>query len=110
LAASTIPNLPRTRRAAEIFCIWPRALPRCRPGAGSNIGTEIVVRAPAEGYTLLLMTASNAINATIYDNLNFDFIRDVAPVASVGVEKEYGKTAVEGLQRIGFKFEDESSA
>jgi tripartite-type tricarboxylate transporter receptor subunit TctC len=56
-----------------------------RPGAGSNIGTEIVVRAPADGYTLLLMTASNAINATVYDNLNFDFIRDVAPVASVGV-------------------------
>src|SRR5262249_11847092 len=49
-----------------------------RPGAGSNIGTEIVVRAPADGYTLLLMTASNAINATVYDNLNFDFIRDVA--------------------------------
>src|SRR5215831_5190322 len=56
-----------------------------RPGAGSNIGTEIVVRAPADGYTLLLMTASNAINATVYDHLNFDFIRDVAPVASVGV-------------------------
>ena len=56
-----------------------------RPGAGSNIGTEIVVRAPADGYTLLLMTASNAINATVYDNLSFDFIRDVAPVASVGV-------------------------
>jgi len=56
-----------------------------RPGAGSNIGTEIVVRAPADGYTLLLMTASNAINATVYDNLNFDFIRAVAPVASVGV-------------------------
>src|SRR5262249_61589292 len=56
-----------------------------RPGAGSNIGTEIVVRAPADGYTLLLMTASNAINATVYDNFNFDFIRAVAPVASVGV-------------------------
>src|SRR5262244_106909 len=56
-----------------------------RPGAGSNIGTEIVVRAPADGYTLLLMTASNAINATVYDHLNFDFIRDVAPVASIGV-------------------------
>src|SRR5262249_54112294 len=56
-----------------------------RPGAGSNIGTEIVVRAAADGYTLLLMTASNAINATVYDNLNFDFIRAVAPVASVGV-------------------------
>jgi len=56
-----------------------------RPGAGSNIGTEIVVRAPADGYTLLLMTASNAINATVYDNLNYDFIRAVTPVASVGV-------------------------
>jgi tripartite-type tricarboxylate transporter receptor subunit TctC len=54
-----------------------------RPGAGSNIGTEAVVRAPADGYTLLLVTGSNAWNATLYDNLNFDFVRDVAPVASI---------------------------
>ena len=117
------------------FCIWPRALPRCRPcrasrgrkpirrgrcasivgfapggaadivarligqwlserlgqpfvienrpGAGSNIATEAVVRAPADGYTLLLVTAANAINATLYDKLNFNFIRDIAPVASI---------------------------
>jgi tripartite-type tricarboxylate transporter receptor subunit TctC len=54
-----------------------------RPGAGGNIGTEAVVRAPADGYTLLLVTAGNAINATLYDKLNFNFIRDIAPVASV---------------------------
>jgi tripartite-type tricarboxylate transporter receptor subunit TctC len=54
-----------------------------RPGAGSNIGTETVVRAPADGYTLLFAAASNAINATLYTNLTFDFVRDIAPVASV---------------------------
>jgi tripartite-type tricarboxylate transporter receptor subunit TctC len=54
-----------------------------RPGAGGNIGTEAVVRAPADGHTLLLVMPPNAINATLYDNLNFDFIRDIAPVASI---------------------------
>ena len=54
-----------------------------RPGAGSNIATEVVVRAPPDGYTLLLVAAPNAINATLYDNLNFNFIRDIAPVASI---------------------------
>jgi len=54
-----------------------------RPGAGSNIGTEAVVRAPADGYTLLLVAAANAINATLYDKLNFNFIRDIAPVAGI---------------------------
>src|SRR5262249_10013932 len=53
------------------------------PGAGSNIGTEAVVRAPADGYTLLLVAAANAINATLYDRLNFNFIRDIAPVAGI---------------------------
>jgi len=54
-----------------------------RPGGGGNIATEAVVRAPADGYTLLIVGAWNAINATLYDKLNFNFLRDIAPVASV---------------------------
>jgi tripartite-type tricarboxylate transporter receptor subunit TctC len=54
-----------------------------RPGAGSNIGTEMVVRAPADGYTLLLIPPPSAINATFYMHLNFNFIRDIAPVAGI---------------------------
>jgi tripartite-type tricarboxylate transporter receptor subunit TctC len=54
-----------------------------RPGAGSNIGTETVVRAPSDGYTLLLISTVNAVNATLYDKTNFNFIRDIAPVASI---------------------------
>ena len=54
-----------------------------RPGAGSNIATEAVVRSPADGYTLLLIAPANAINATLYDRLNFNFIRDIAPVAGL---------------------------
>jgi tripartite-type tricarboxylate transporter receptor subunit TctC len=54
-----------------------------RPGAGSNIATEAVVRAPADGYTLLLVAVANATNATLYDNLNFNFMRDIAPVAGL---------------------------
>jgi tripartite-type tricarboxylate transporter receptor subunit TctC len=53
-----------------------------RPGAGTNIAAEAVVRATADGYTLLFATAANAINATLYDKLNFNFLRDLAPVAS----------------------------
>jgi tripartite-type tricarboxylate transporter receptor subunit TctC len=53
-----------------------------RPGAGTNIGTEAVVRAPPDGYTLLLVASVNTINATLYDRLSFNFIRDIAPVAS----------------------------
>jgi tripartite-type tricarboxylate transporter receptor subunit TctC len=53
-----------------------------RPGAGSNIATEVVVHAPPDGYTLLLVGSPNAINATLYEKLNFNFVRDIAPVAS----------------------------
>jgi tripartite-type tricarboxylate transporter receptor subunit TctC len=54
-----------------------------RPGAGGNIGTEAVVRASPDGYTLLLVGLNNAISATLYEKLNFDFIRDIAPVAGI---------------------------
>ena len=54
-----------------------------RPGAASNIAVEAVVRSPADGYTLLLVAPANAINATLYDRLPFNFIRDIAPVAGV---------------------------
>ncbi len=55
-----------------------------RPGAGTNIATEVAVKAAPDGYTLLLANSPNTINATLYDNLSFDFIRDIAPVASIG--------------------------
>ena len=55
-----------------------------RPGAGSTIGTEAVVRAPPDGYTLLMVVLTSAISATLYDNLSFNFIRDITPVASFG--------------------------
>jgi tripartite-type tricarboxylate transporter receptor subunit TctC len=54
-----------------------------RPGGGTNIATEAVVRAPSDGYTLLLAAPANAINATLYDKLNFNFLRDVEPVAGI---------------------------
>ena len=54
-----------------------------RPGAGGNIGTEVVVRAPADGYTLLLVGAPNAISTTLYDKLSFNFLRDITPVAGI---------------------------
>jgi tripartite-type tricarboxylate transporter receptor subunit TctC len=54
-----------------------------RPGAAGNIATEAAVNAPADGYSLLLVVANNAVNATLYDKLNFNFIRDIAPVASI---------------------------
>jgi tripartite-type tricarboxylate transporter receptor subunit TctC len=54
-----------------------------RTGAGGNVGTEAVVRAAPDGYTLGLFGAANAINATLYDKLNFNFVRDIAPVAPI---------------------------
>ncbi len=54
-----------------------------RPGAGSNVGTEAAAHAPADGYTLLLVTPPNVINMSLYDNLNFNFLRDIVPVASI---------------------------
>jgi tripartite-type tricarboxylate transporter receptor subunit TctC len=55
-----------------------------RPGASSNLATEAVVRAPADGYTLLNIGSNNALNATLYEKLNFNFMRDIAPVARIG--------------------------
>jgi tripartite-type tricarboxylate transporter receptor subunit TctC len=57
-----------------------------RPGAGGNIGTEAVVRAPPDGYTLLMILTPNAVNATLFEKLNFNFIRDIAPVAGISRE------------------------
>src|SRR5204863_9704344 len=54
-----------------------------RPGGGTNIATEAVVRAPPDGYTLLLVAPANAINASLYDKLNFNFLRDSEPVAGI---------------------------
>lgn len=57
-----------------------------RPGAATNLATEAVARAPADGYTLLATTTSNLLNGALYDDLRYDFIRDLAPVASVSVQ------------------------
>src|SRR5262245_32504371 len=57
-----------------------------RPGAGTNIGTEAVAKAPPDGYTLLLVSPAAAINATLHDKLNFNFIRDIAPIAGISRE------------------------
>jgi tripartite-type tricarboxylate transporter receptor subunit TctC len=54
-----------------------------RPGAGSNFGAEAVVRASPDGYTLLVVTSTNTVNTTLYDNLNFDLVRDITPIASI---------------------------
>src|SRR5215217_3438949 len=54
-----------------------------RPGGGSNVGTEAVMRAPGDGYTLLLVGSYNAVNATFYDKLNYNFLRDITPVAGI---------------------------
>jgi tripartite-type tricarboxylate transporter receptor subunit TctC len=66
-----------TERLGQTFVV------ESRPGGGTNIATEAVVRAPPDGYTLLLVAPANAINATLYEKLNYDFIRDMAPVAGL---------------------------
>jgi tripartite-type tricarboxylate transporter receptor subunit TctC len=74
---------------ARIMCQWlsehlgQTFIIENRPGAAGNIATEAAVRAPADGYTLLLATTNNAVNATLYDKLNFVFLRDIAPVANM---------------------------
>src|SRR5215831_18971405 len=75
-----------------------------RPGNVTNLATEAVVRAPADGYTLLLATSPNATNATLYPNLNFNFIRDITPIASIGriasimeVNPSFPATTVDGV-------------
>ena len=55
-----------------------------RPGSAGNVATEVVVKSPPDGYTLLMLGSNNAINATLYDNLPFDLVRDIAPVAGIG--------------------------
>lgn len=75
---------------ARLFAEWLRqrlgqsVVVENRPGAGLNLATETVVHAAPDGYTLLLSSLTNAINATLYEHLPFDFIRDIAPVAFVG--------------------------
>src|SRR5262245_2480361 len=66
-----------SERLSQTFIVENRA------GAGGNIGTEAVVRAPADGYTLLFINAANAINTTFYEKLNFNFLRDIAPIAGI---------------------------
>ena len=62
---------------------WPTGVIESRPGAATNLATEAVVRAPPDGYTLLLVAPANAINATLYDKLNFNFLRDIVPVSGI---------------------------
>ena len=66
-----------TERLGQSFVV------ESRPGAGTNLATEAAVRAAPDGYTLFLVAPANAINATLYDKLNFNFVRDIAPVAGI---------------------------
>jgi len=84
LPAGTTPDI-----IARLLVQWPSArfdrpfIVENRPGAGSNIATQTVARAPPDGYSLLLVTASSAIGTALYDNPNFNLIRDIAPVAGL---------------------------
>ena len=70
-----------------------------RPGAGSNIAAEVVVRAEPDGYTLLALTVTNAVNATLYEGLNFDIVRDIAPIVShLPVTQRHGGKSVGSRQ------------
>jgi tripartite-type tricarboxylate transporter receptor subunit TctC len=83
-AGSTVDFLARLMAHWLADRLGQQVLVENRPGAGGNIGTEAVVRSPADGYTLLLVTTSNMINASLYDKLSYNFMRDIAPVASIG--------------------------
>src|SRR5206468_11809522 len=74
---SRLVTQPLTERLGQPFVIEPR------PGAGTNLATETVVRAAPDGYTLLFVGAPNAINASLYAKLSFNFIRDISPVAAI---------------------------
>ena len=84
-------QLGRSRRALLLHLVGQRLSERLgqqfvvenRPGAAGNLATEAVVRAPPDGYTVLLANGANAVSATLYEKLSFDFIRDIAPVASI---------------------------
>jgi Tripartite tricarboxylate transporter family receptor len=73
-----------------------------RPGAGGNIGTEAAVRAPADGYTLLLVSSPQVINATLYEHLTFNLIRDIAPVAGISRAAD----VMEGNATVGYGVND----
>ena len=83
-AGSTVDFLARLMAQWLSDRLGQQVLVENRPGAGGNIGTEAVVRSPPDGYTLLLVTTSNMINASLYERLGYNFIRDIAPVASIG--------------------------
>jgi tripartite-type tricarboxylate transporter receptor subunit TctC len=74
-----IMSQPLSERLGQRFIV------ESRPGAGTNIGTELVVRAPPDGYTLVAAVTTNAINASLYPHLGFNFVRDIVPVAIIGV-------------------------
>ena len=82
-AGGTNDTVARSLGQALSERLGQRVIIENRTGAGSNIGTEVVVRAPPDGYMLLMAGTPNAINATLYDNLSFNFIRDIAPVAGI---------------------------